>query len=70
MIKEVKLFRCEYNTDPDDEDLAKAIEIAKENHCFVKIEWTMKWSGSYSLVADEDDTIEDLKRHIPKIYGM
>lgn len=70
MLTEVKEYSCEFNTAPKDDDLISAMNIAQENHCIVKITWTMKWSGHYSVLVRENDSFNDIKAQLPKIYGM
>lgn len=70
MLTEVKEYACEYNVAPKDDDLILAMNIAKENHCIVKITWVMKWSGHYSIFVQESDSFEEVKARLPKVYGM
>lgn len=70
MITEVKLYQCEFDTVPNDDDLLKCIEIAKENDCIVHLQWSLKWSGNHYVQVTKDSTLMAVKDRIPKTYGL
>lgn len=70
MLTEVKLYQCEFDRTPTDDDLLKCIEIAKEDDCIVHLQWCLKWSGNYYVQVTKDSTLETIKERLPKIYGI
>ena len=68
MIKEIKHYHCD--DQPKDEDIRQGMEIAKANKCRVDIHWFVKYSGKYRIIVNEDSSFEDVKKQIPKYYGM
>ena len=68
MIKELKTYVCDQT--PKDDDIRQIIDIARRDHCCVKLIWLVKYSGNYTVVADENSTIEEVKEQIPKYYGV
>lgn len=71
MLKRIKEYKVQPNDySPKEEDLKTAIEIAKIEHCIVRINWWIKYNGDYYLDVYEDSNLEDLKNKLPKYYGM
>lgn len=70
MITEVRLFQCDFDCVPNDADFLKCIDIAKGNGCIVQLQWTLKWSGNYSIQVTKDSTLQTLKDKLPKTYGI
>lgn len=70
MIKEVKIYQCEFDKVPTDSDLEECISIAKEHKCIVQLEWCLKWAGHYHIQIDENTTLEEAKNKLPKEYGV
>ncbi len=68
MLTEVKEYMCD--TAPKDDDLLVAMSFAKAYHCIIKITWVMKWSGRYSVLVNKEDSLEDIKSRLPKLYGL
>ena len=67
MIQEVKVYWCDH---PKDEDITEAMQIAKDNNCIVRLEWFVKYSGHYAARITPESTMEDVKKQIPKVYGI
>ena len=72
MLKKVENYIvAEYNCPPTKEDIAEAIDVAKNNHCIVSIRWNMKYSGSYQRYIYEDDDVDDVYEiRIPHMYPV
>ena len=68
MIARLKTYLC--NRTPEDDDILQAMEIVKHDHCFVKILWSIPYSGTYYVIVSFDSTLEYVKEQIPKIYGI
>jgi hypothetical protein len=50
-------------------DILEGIDIAKEKQCRVTIHWfVLGWE--YIATIDENSSIDDVKKQIPKVYGM
>lgn len=73
MLKKVENYIvAEYNY-PTKEDIAEAIDIAKNNHCIVSIRWTRiysGYSGSYQRYIYEDDDVDDVYEKIIPQYPV
>lgn len=59
MIKEVKQY-FKTNGSPSAQDFYDGYKIACENHCFVRIEWFVPYSGNYSRIFDETANIDEI----------
>ncbi len=68
MITEIKQYFCEGT--PKDEDILQAIEIAANNKCLVELHWSVVYSGRYRMTVSESDTLDSVKKFIPKYYGI
>lgn len=68
MIQELKTYIC--NTVPKDDDILKAIDIAKNEHVLIKLQWHVNYSGTYHVVISQDSTIESVREQMPKIYPI
>ena len=68
MLMELKKYRSEDS--PKDEELSEGLAIAKENNCYVVIEWYVKYSGAYYVFIRPDAEMEQLRAQIPKRYGI
>ena len=67
MIQEVKTYICEY---PFDKEIQEALNIAKRDNITIKLQWHVKYSGTYHAIIASDSTIESVKKQIPKVYGV
>ena len=67
MITEIKHYYCD-NT-PSDTDIIEGMNIAKENQCRVTIHW-FKWGWEYTVTIDENSSLDDVKKQIPRVYGI
>ena len=74
MIKQIKEYFVVGRNTPEKEDIAEAIDIAKNNHCIVRIRWTIVYSGysgSYKRYIYEDDDVDDVyENRIPHVYSI
>ena len=68
MIQEVKTYVCDQT--PKDDDIRQIIDIARRDHCCVKLIWYEEYSGRYEVVADEISTIEEVKEQMTKYYPV
>jgi len=67
MITEIKHYYCDKI--PSNMDILEGIDIAKEKQCRVTIHWfVLGWE--YIATIDENSSIDDVKKQIPKVYGM
>ena len=55
---------------PSLNDIEEAKNIAMENHCLVKIEWDIPFSGNYNGIISEYDDPEEIFDSLPKVYGV
>ena len=60
-----------------DADIEECIRIAKEEKCRIRLFWSgpgWKWYPSernaYVLYIDENSTLENCKKLMPKVYGV
>ena len=67
MIKEIKHYYCD--NIPSDMDILEGMDIAKENQCCVTIHCTACF-GDYSVVIDENSSLDDVKKQMPTVYAM
>ena len=67
-MKILKTYVCD--STPKNEEIALAIETAKREDCFVRMEWFVKYNGWYSIMIDNCSELEDVKSKLPKCYGM
>jgi hypothetical protein len=68
MIKEVKTY---YVSDvPNDDDINEAISKAASLNVIVKLFWHVPYSGDYEMYIGSEDTLETVKEHMPKMYGI
>ena len=68
MITEIKPYFCDRT--PKDADILDAIEIATKNNCIVELNWAVAYSGRYKVSVSQSDTVESVKKFIPKYYGI
>lgn len=68
MIQEIKTYVCD--TIPKDDDILKAIDIVRNEHILIKLQWYVEYSGTYHVVIAHDSTIESVKAQMPKIYPI
>ena len=64
----LKTYVCECT--PKDEEITSAIETAKREDCFVRLEWFVKYNGWHNIMLDKNSDIETTKSKLPKCYGM
>jgi hypothetical protein len=50
-------------------DILEGMNIAKENQCCVTIHCTACF-GDYSVVIDENSSLDDVKKQMPTVYAM
>lgn len=55
---------------PSSEEINEAIKLAKENKCFIILNWYKNYSGSYSVSIGEEDTLESVQDRLPKRYPV
>ena len=67
MLKKKETYICD--TIPDDEDIEKGMEIAKENDVIVEIRWHVSYWW-YNVLIRSDSEFDDIKNKIPRIYGI
>jgi hypothetical protein len=70
MIKEVKTMMVLNHQRPSIKDIKEAKTIAAENHCLIKIEWSIPYSGNYHKLISEYDDPEEIFDSLPKVYGV
>lgn len=70
MIKEVKTIMVLDHKAPSFNDIEEAKAIAIENHCLIKIEWSIPYSGNYHKLISEYDDPEEIFDSLPKVYGL
>ena len=71
MLVEVKEFIvAPIGKTPSLEDCKKAVNLAIENACFIRMRWCVKHSGDYTrLVGSSDDAIE-IFNNLPRVYAV
>lgn len=67
MITEIKHYYCD--NIPSDMDILEGMDIAKESQCRVTIHCTACF-GDYSVVIDENSSLDEVKKQIPTVYAM
>jgi hypothetical protein len=67
MIKEVKTYICDW---PTDEVIHEVLDNIVKPWFYVRLEWVHTYSGKHSVMIDSNDSFEDVKNRLPKIYGM
>lgn len=70
MITRVISVTTEFNKCPSDEDILECIEMAKLENCIIQLNWTLQWSGPYCRYIYPENTLEQIKDSLPKIYGI
>ena len=70
MIKEVKTIMVLDQKAPSFSDIEEAKSIAMKNHCLVRIEWCIPFSGNYSRMVSEYSDLEEIYNSLPKVYGV
>ena len=71
MIIEVKTVQVVPGGEtPSLDDIVKAKSLAIKNHCIINLQWTVKYSGLYSIMIDEDSDVEVKYNGLPKVYGV
>lgn len=70
MIKEMKTMMVLDHKTPSLNDIKEAKAIATENHCLVRIEWSIPYSGNYRKLISGYDDPEEIFDSLPKIYGV
>ena len=68
MIQEVRTYICDGT--PSDEDIKEAISIVQREGVVIRLQWHVKYSGTYFATVAYDSTLESVKAQIPKVYGM
>lgn len=67
-MKKLIAYICD--STPKDEEIMSAIEIAKREDCFVRLEWFVKYNGWHSIIIDKDSFFETVRNKLPKCYGI
>ena len=67
-MKQIRSFWCDYT--PTDDEVKEAIQIASDFNCVVILRWFIKYYGDYRRVITKDSDFEEVKRGLPRIYGM
>ncbi len=68
MIQEVKTYYCDRV--PQDEDIRQALDIVHRDGVLVKLQWYVRYSGTYTAMIAGDSTMADVKKQIPAVYGI
>lgn len=68
-IKMVLTYRLD-NGIPKLEDIQDCIDKAKEYGCYIKLEWFVKYSGTYHVMVKYDDDAKEIYEQLPKVYGV
>lgn len=68
-MKLIKTYLCDDNT-PTRFELEDALEIAKNEHCIINLEWIFPMSGKYSMMIDETMNVEDMELSLPNCYPV
>lgn len=69
MLQEVRTYRTD-DGHPNDSEIQQCLDIIGDNDFVIELKWIMKWSGEYNVIITKDDTVESVKKRLPKIYGL
>lgn len=67
-MRPIKDYWCD-NT-PTDDEIKAAINIASKDDCVVILRWFVEYNGDYRRVITKDNTFEEVKASLPRVYGM
>lgn len=67
MITEIKHYYCD--NIPSDMDILEGMDIAKDKRCRVTIHWFV-FGWEHIATIDENSSLDDAKKQIPRVYGM
>ena len=67
-MKPIKNFWCDCT--PKDAEIYEAMHVAQTEHCVVMLHWFVSYNGWFKRVIKEDSSFEDIKKSLPRIYGM
>ena len=68
-MKLIKEYQCDSCT-PTDDEICECLEIAKAEHCIVRLNWFYSCSGDYSICITEDMTLNECQDELPSVYGV
>ncbi len=55
---------------PKPEDIQDCINLAKEDGSIIRLEWFVKYSGTYHVMIQYDDNAKEIFDRLPKVYGI
>lgn len=67
MIAEIKHYYCD--NIPSDTGILEGMNIAKEKQFRVMIHW-FAFGGEYTVTIDKNSSLDDVKKQMPRVYGM
>lgn len=73
MLLRIEEYTVDHGGVPTDEEIQQALRIKEiyDDTVLVVLKWYMNYSGWYQVdILESDKTADDVRKRMPKVYGL